>query len=140
MTSIRRSTSDNHGVLYLNSRIRFEEISDGSAFTILLGEKPGGGLDLGWVSGTRSTLRSTGYPLERSAGFASTTSPADRNDLFAEIVVQANDGIMAGRRVRRILELPFRRVQLSFLRWLGATSEDYDRPANLPAAGQPRRW
>ncbi len=55
--------ADNHGVLYLNSRVRFDQIPDGSASTILLGEIRAGGPTLGWASGTRCTLRNTAVPL-----------------------------------------------------------------------------
>jgi prepilin-type N-terminal cleavage/methylation domain-containing protein len=57
---------DNHGLLFLNSKIRFSDMYDGSAQTILLGEclPPADPLDLGWVSGTRATLRNMGA-LER---------------------------------------------------------------------------
>jgi prepilin-type N-terminal cleavage/methylation domain-containing protein/prepilin-type processing-associated H-X9-DG protein len=51
---------DNHGVFYLNSRIRYEDLSDGSASTIFVGEKLRVGTDLGWASGTRASLRNTG--------------------------------------------------------------------------------
>jgi prepilin-type N-terminal cleavage/methylation domain-containing protein len=51
--------TDNHGLLFLDSHIRFGDISDGSSNTLLLGEHLGGEPDLGWVSGTRSTLRNT---------------------------------------------------------------------------------
>jgi prepilin-type N-terminal cleavage/methylation domain-containing protein/prepilin-type processing-associated H-X9-DG protein len=53
--------ADNHGLLFLNSRIRYSDIYDGSAQTLLIGEcLPGDDpLDLGWVSGTRATLRNT---------------------------------------------------------------------------------
>ena len=54
--------TSNRGVLYLNSRVRYDEIGDGTAQTILLGEILGGAT-LGWASGTRSTLRNTGVPL-----------------------------------------------------------------------------
>jgi prepilin-type N-terminal cleavage/methylation domain-containing protein/prepilin-type processing-associated H-X9-DG protein len=53
---------DNRGVLYLNSRVRYDDITDGTAYTILLGEIrnwPG----LGWASGTRATLRNTGWAI-----------------------------------------------------------------------------
>jgi type II secretory pathway pseudopilin PulG len=52
----------NNGLLYLNSAIGLEDITDGSSHTLLVGEKgidPG---DLGWMSGTRATLRNTGFP------------------------------------------------------------------------------
>jgi prepilin-type N-terminal cleavage/methylation domain-containing protein/prepilin-type processing-associated H-X9-DG protein len=52
--------SDNHGVLYLNSRVRYEDITDGPSYTILLGEARGGA-SLGWASGTRATLRNMGH-------------------------------------------------------------------------------
>lgn len=55
--------ADNHGALFLNSRIAFDDLSDGAAQTLFIGEKitePG---DLGWMSGTRATLRNTGVPL-----------------------------------------------------------------------------
>ena len=56
--------ADNHGVLYLNSRVRFDQIPDGAAATILLGEIRDGAMTLGWASGTRSTLRDTGVRLD----------------------------------------------------------------------------
>ena len=52
--------ANNRGVLYLNSRIGYDDITDGLACTILLGEMVGGGPTLGWASGTRATLRNTG--------------------------------------------------------------------------------
>jgi prepilin-type processing-associated H-X9-DG protein len=54
---------DNHGVFFLNSHVRHEDIPDGSANTIFVGEKRFEGLDLGWLSGTRATLRNTGTPI-----------------------------------------------------------------------------
>ena len=49
--------SDNAGLLFLNSSVRFSEISDGSSYTLLIGESVISRDNLGWVSGTRSTLR-----------------------------------------------------------------------------------
>jgi type II secretory pathway pseudopilin PulG len=59
---------DNHGVLYLNSRIRRADVHDGTSTTIYAGEKrvdpadPGG-----WMSGTRATLRNTGAAINAPA-------------------------------------------------------------------------
>jgi len=62
---------DNNGVLFLNSSIRYEQITDGSSHTIFVGEKDStsalaamGGPDdpqipACWASGTNATLRST---------------------------------------------------------------------------------
>ena len=50
---------DNNGILFLNSKIRYSELLDGSTQTILLGESIPLEKDLGWVSGTSSTLRNT---------------------------------------------------------------------------------
>jgi prepilin-type N-terminal cleavage/methylation domain-containing protein/prepilin-type processing-associated H-X9-DG protein len=53
--------ANNMGVLFLNSHIAYEAITDGSAHTIFIGEKILTG-DLGWASGTHATLRNTGSP------------------------------------------------------------------------------
>lgn len=45
---------DNNGVLFLNSSVRFREITDGRAATVMIGEVLSSG---NWASGTRSTLR-----------------------------------------------------------------------------------
>ena len=53
---------DNAGVFFLNSKVGREEISDGLAYTIFIGEK----IDsdgLSWLSGTRETLRNLGGGL-----------------------------------------------------------------------------
>jgi prepilin-type N-terminal cleavage/methylation domain-containing protein len=55
--------ADNHGVLYLNSRISPRDVTDGPANTIYVGEKRSDADDLGWMSGTRATLRNTGTPI-----------------------------------------------------------------------------
>ena len=50
---------DNNGVLFLNSRLRLSKVLDGLSQTILLGELRDMSDSLGWVSGTRSSLRNT---------------------------------------------------------------------------------
>ncbi len=51
--------TDNNGVLYLNSRLPFAKIRDGLSQTIMVGEVSPIPENLGWGSGTRSTLRNT---------------------------------------------------------------------------------
>jgi hypothetical protein len=71
--------ANNHGLLFLNSAIRYTDILDGSSQTFLIGEmmpyeyrqQDGGRFSsenqsLGWVSGTRSTLRNTGSSFENT--------------------------------------------------------------------------
>ena len=89
----------NHGVLYLNSKVRYDEITDGPAYTILLGESPGDAVTLGWVSGTRSTLRSTGPLLDDRDSLAGPASPVAslagsslRDELFATVEQAAASG------------------------------------------------
>ena len=55
---------DNSGMMLLNVPVRELEVTDGLSNTILLGEKMIERGDLGWLSGTRSTLRNTGTSLE----------------------------------------------------------------------------
>ncbi len=77
---------DNHGLLFLNSHVRFDEIYDGSSNTLLLGEKLESDTDLGWMSGTRATLRNTGkidVPVPRFR------QPAPPEDGAADVVVDS---------------------------------------------------
>ena len=46
-----------NGVLFLNSAVRFDQVTDGLSHTILVGERDGELVGpLGWMSGTRATL------------------------------------------------------------------------------------
>ena len=54
----------NHGVFFLNSRVTYDDLKDGAAYTLFLGEKrTREAIDLGWLSGTPATLRNVGSPL-----------------------------------------------------------------------------
>ena len=53
----------NTGVFFLNSKIRYEDIEDGSSQTIFFGEKATDPAELGWASGTRATLRNAGWAI-----------------------------------------------------------------------------
>lgn len=67
--------ADNRGVLFLNSQIRRDDVTDGMAHTFFLGEKRDASGDLGWMSGTRATLRNTGLPLNAPQSEAVAASP-----------------------------------------------------------------
>jgi prepilin-type N-terminal cleavage/methylation domain-containing protein len=55
---------DNDGVFRLNLPVSDSDITDGLAHTLFLGEKLSPyEEDLGWISGTRSSLRNTGHPI-----------------------------------------------------------------------------
>jgi prepilin-type N-terminal cleavage/methylation domain-containing protein len=67
--------ADNHGTFILNRCIAFDDIRDGRAQTIFFGEKTFRPAmtsrlavgDLGWLSGTRATLRNTGTPINATS-------------------------------------------------------------------------
>ncbi len=56
---------DNEGVFFLNSRIRYRDIKDGSTNTLFFGEKFRSKGDLNWLSGTRTSLKNTGSKPNR---------------------------------------------------------------------------
>ena len=53
---------DNNGVLFLNSRVRLRDVTDGRTHTIFLGETISSPA-LPWWSGTNASLRNTGTPI-----------------------------------------------------------------------------
>jgi len=89
---------DNHGVLFLNSHISERDVTDGVEHTIYVGEKQASANDLGWMSGTRATLRNAGTPMNKTdeeqpasdlfvGGFGS-YHPAGANFLFGDVAVR----------------------------------------------------
>jgi prepilin-type N-terminal cleavage/methylation domain-containing protein/prepilin-type processing-associated H-X9-DG protein len=58
----------NRGTLFLNSALRPDDFSDGLSNTFFVGEKRMDASDLGWVSGTRATLRNTGTAIRLGGG------------------------------------------------------------------------
>lgn len=65
-------TKSNDGMFFLNSSKSSKHFRDGASNTIMLGERrPGSvpnGVELGWPSGTGSTLRNTGIPINSGGG------------------------------------------------------------------------
>jgi prepilin-type N-terminal cleavage/methylation domain-containing protein len=104
--------ADNHGAFFLNRQLSYEDISDGLSETLLLGEQltePG---DLGWMSGTRATLRNTGTP-PNTTGFVNGTPSVvnaplgsmasypgyDLYDAYGGYSVEYGDGRLGGASV-----------------------------------------
>jgi prepilin-type N-terminal cleavage/methylation domain-containing protein len=68
--------ADNDGLFFLNSYMPFEDIADGCSHTLLVGEKILDENQLGWMSGTRATLRNAGEKINaRRSSRRSRTAP-----------------------------------------------------------------
>jgi prepilin-type N-terminal cleavage/methylation domain-containing protein/prepilin-type processing-associated H-X9-DG protein len=89
---------NNVGVLFLNSHITARDVTDGVEHTIYLGEKRTEVGDLGWMSGTRATLRNAGVAIDAAGiekpsddllvgGFGA-DHPAGANFLFGDGAVR----------------------------------------------------
>ncbi|MCX7385743.1 MAG: DUF1559 domain-containing protein [Planctomycetales bacterium] len=70
----------NNGVMFLNSSVGFRQIRDGASNTIMVGEKcvVENANELGWMSGTKSTLRNTGVPINKGWDVGGTAPGAAR--------------------------------------------------------------
>ena len=58
-------SAKNNGVLFLNSSVRLEDVTDGTSQTIFISEKLNDGMDQGWASGSRASLRNLGSRSDR---------------------------------------------------------------------------
>jgi prepilin-type N-terminal cleavage/methylation domain-containing protein/prepilin-type processing-associated H-X9-DG protein len=87
----------NHGVFYLNSRIRDDDVTDGLSTTIFVGEMLSKIASLGWMSGTRATLRNTGSPINKPRPELSVLLPvnAEASDGAPEFVPEPSDWMVS---------------------------------------------
>ncbi len=63
-------------MFFLNSKVTYAEIVDGSSYTIFIGEKLLDSNDLTWMSGTRATLRNTGTAINKTLAITGVAAPA----------------------------------------------------------------
>ncbi len=81
---------DNDGCFFLNSSVRFRDITDGSSYTISVGEHVAGDAIWGWASGTRDTLRNCGASPNR--GFTALYPPLNPYGNDSEFIDEDGDG------------------------------------------------
>jgi len=96
--------ANNNGVFFLNSRVRYLDVSDGTSQTVFLGEKMSTAGDLGWMSGTRATLRNTGTPINTAFSSAGTfrfpAGNATESQGFMPLDMTAMENQAAARAVK----------------------------------------
>jgi prepilin-type N-terminal cleavage/methylation domain-containing protein len=78
---------NNNGVFFLNSRVRYEDVTDGSSQTIFIGEIVAERGGLGWMSGTRATLRNAGFGGLAGAPPVGITAASAMDDAIQDIRV-----------------------------------------------------
>jgi prepilin-type N-terminal cleavage/methylation domain-containing protein len=125
---------DNHGVFFRNSRVSYDDVTDGSAFTLFLGEKivePG---DLGWMSGTRATLRNMGTSLNLTGLVnGSFQYVRGRSKWMNRCCRKANGGRARGTAPARLHRRRCPPVPVRCCRWAGLAART-SAVANSPSA------
>jgi prepilin-type N-terminal cleavage/methylation domain-containing protein len=86
----------NHGILFRNSRITFSDIDDGSSNTLLIGEHLLEPNHLGWISGTRATLRNTSRLEELRQEGVREPDEGQEDPLFVGGFGSHHPGVMMG--------------------------------------------
>ena len=140
-TSRRRSRPTITASSFLNSHVVLDDISDGSAQTILIGEmRQADPSELGWASGTSATLRNTGHPINDPIGtqalfknMPNLTGP----ERIAAVQQMADEGILPIEFVGGFSSHSSHGIQFSLLRRVGSIPEKLDRAARLSASGPP---
>jgi prepilin-type processing-associated H-X9-DG protein len=87
--------ANNNGVFFLNSSVRYEEITDGTSQTIFAGEKVNDGLDQGWASGTRASLRNAGWVINTAMSRSSVSTAVGTEEDAASAAGAALEGTPA---------------------------------------------
>jgi hypothetical protein len=68
---------ENHGAFVLNLAVPLDSVTDGTSNTLFIGEKALQSDVLGWMSGTRATLRNTGSPINHNLSSLRNQFPLD---------------------------------------------------------------
>ncbi len=96
---------DNQGIFFLNSHVRHTDVYDGHANTLFLGEKLPLAGDMGWLSGSRATLRNTGNRINsltqsaRRSGYGRGSSAATSQGFV--LIDLSSDGNASDDEVER---------------------------------------
>jgi prepilin-type processing-associated H-X9-DG protein len=85
--------ADNHGVFYLNSHIGYEDLTDGPAETIFVGELRHINRATGWAVGNRTTLRNTGTPINDN-GSSPIVAPQPAYSPFVSVGPESEDEVV----------------------------------------------
>ena len=122
--------SKDFGTFVLNDAISVDDVGDGLANTAFISEKLITAFDLGWLSGTRSTLRNVGQGI------------VSQVDTFSEPSVQVV-GSIGSRHPAGVHILmapgqfdsnPIKRINAFCVRWLIAEMASYPLECNLRSA------
>jgi prepilin-type N-terminal cleavage/methylation domain-containing protein/prepilin-type processing-associated H-X9-DG protein len=89
----------NHGVFYLNSRISYQDLTDGPAQTIFAGDINRNNASAGWAVGTMATLRNAGSPINIDDLVAAITPIAPSGYVFDAIHPKALEALIVEGKI-----------------------------------------